>query len=377
MNEQPVRVYAHYGNIVVFDPSRELEVPSFDFGDLDAWVEAQPLLGWAEAQGEVSIRVLDEADDLDVPARVASSAAYIRVEGTCVRIGSIEAMSEDIDAFDVGVSPGIYLVHVLEQENANYVVKLLRCFGVPSRVPAPLLPLGLPRRLALAEVPVLKQLSMSGAELTVLLTQMTTPVRAGAALGPGSWRVVDGTLVPLTEPGWRPGHTVLTTLVDTPMSRFQEERVAHFLPSGGSGHTLYVWAGERRMVGARYLVEGGQLLDVELCLPNGLTPGDTAEIGSIAHAAFAASPATLPLGEAVPREPQIRQEWTSDCLTIHLGPLPSLEVPRLSVVLEQADGTALPAYEVGPVRVRDDFAVYELWLVGPREGARAATATVA
>jgi hypothetical protein len=124
----------------------------------------------------------------------------------------------------------------------------------------------------------------------------------------------------------------------------------------------------------RVTLHGGEVVDASLASPLPTSEQDREECRSLVAAALAGE---VPPGRTARAEPNASArpeelegepilEWSEDKLTIRLA-RPDLTRPEVRVTF--FDGS-LPVEQsvVSPLFLRDGMWLYEVWLVGPREG---------
>jgi hypothetical protein len=68
----------------------------------------------------------------------------------------------------------------------------------------------------------------------------------------------------------------------------------------------------------------------------------------------------------------LTQEWSDDMVRIRAAPAPVASRPRLVVTLRDAEGVIVDLFRLRPARFDGVVAVFEVWLLGRRQGAVAA-----
>ncbi len=375
----PVTVWANYGGLAIFDTDSHVEmVDSWDVSDFAAWFERDALVAWVENQSNVTLRVVETLDGLtDLPRDVGR----LQVTSGKVRIGSIEAIVRPPEGFTIELAPGLYAVTVVEESAERYAIH----FESPTSV-APRrtdLNLGIDRRESMRPRPVLGQLGLDGATLTAVLSQAAVAARACAGRGEGTW-VHDGDLTGLDSAlvlaNRAAAHTIVTTDAASLLARQAQMRGRRFWPTTDAAERLYAWAAptdSASLIGVGIELTDGALSGVSLCLKYRLSAQDQRECESIVRQAYETAPTDVTLHEQADSQPiAANLHWAKGLLTVRVGPMNNAPLPKIQVTFEDEDGDALEVAIAPPLRVRNGHAVYELWLIGPREHYSAASVTI-
>jgi hypothetical protein len=368
--------YSHYGALVIFDPAHEIRPDDLDLSSFRPWLEAHQVVVWDEAQGEHHVRVADELTELE---GVPTATAYLTVQSGEVWLGSSEAVNDGYgEHLAIKLRPGDYRVTVAEVSPSDYAVHFKPVDAIPEAAPRRPLFLGLERRHAMLPVPVLKQTRFDAPSLTEMLERVGSAAKTIHGRGPGPW-LFHGTVseTDLEETlDVRDAQCILaTTSLESRLARTALKLEHRFLQARlHEGPILYLWARPEGVAWARPLgvavtIVDDQVTMVSLCTRFALSQQDLDECLHLVRSGFTApGPTARPINRPNFKTTQC---WESDKLTVLVGPLAGRKAPRILVSFQHDHGQEDTSVAL-PIRLDDDHAVYELWLIGPRVVCRAA-----
>ncbi len=360
--------WLEYGVLCVVDCGRGFPVGGLDPDDLKRWFSAQAMVMVEDDQREVVVRT--EVDS--VPPGVMWGELDV-VSGQ-VFVGSTEMLLEQpIDPENPGeglvvrVPPGPYRVGIVTEGAHRYVVYLEAVEALTGSlggnlsdlqhtVPGTVAPGGAPR-----SAPILSQLTLTAARLGAWLKEAGQVLRLG-----------EGLSLPVRLTGAEIG-PVLSDRLPEDVRGFLERRSWTFGEEGTSDDVRYVHSGNERLV-LRVGLRDGEVVDACLASPLPTSNQDRDEVLALLAASYLAGPTegmsvrAVPAASASPIEERAEPvlEWSAEKLTIRLS-RPELTRPLVRVTF--FDGPQpVEQSEVRPLYLREGAWLYEVWLVGPREG---------